>query len=148
MPTSVSPASLWDAPRRTLPPDLADAETAARLSPASVVAVDAAVRAWGLTTDQACALMGGINPSTYARRLKDPERVRLGVDELTRASYLIGIYRALHTLYSGDLPSAWMTIPNANPLFGGATPFDYAVRQGILGLADIRALLDGYRGGV
>lgn len=148
MPTSVSPASLWDTPRRTLPPDLADAETAARLSPAAVVAVDAAVRAWGLTTDQACALMGGINPSTYARRLKDPERVRLGVDELTRASYLIGIYRALRTLYSGDLPSAWMTIPNANPLFGGATPFDYAVRLGILGLADIRALLDGYRGGV
>lgn len=148
MPTPAAPASLWEAPRRVLPPDLADLQTAARLSPAAVVAVDAAVRAWGLTTEQACALMGGMNPSTYARRLKEPERVRLGVDELTRASYIIGIYRVLHTLYSGDLPDAWMTMPNANPLFSGATPYDHAVRQGILGLADVRALLDGYRGGI
>lgn len=148
MPTQLTPESLWDAPRRELPPDLTDDETAARLSPTAVVAVDAAIRAWGLTTEQAATLMGGINPSTYARRLKEPERVRLGTDELTRASYIIGIYRALHTLYSGDLPDAWMTMPNNHPLFGGATPYGCATRQGILGLADIRALLDGYRGGV
>lgn len=148
MPTQLTPESLWDVPRRALPPDLTDDETAARLSPTAVVAVDTAIRAWGLTTEQAATLMGGINPSTYARRLKDPERVRLGVDELTRASYIIGIYRALHTVYSGDLPDAWMTIPNNHPLFAGATPYSYATRQGILGLADIRTLLDGYRGGV
>ena len=148
MPTHLTPESLWDVPRRTLPPDLTDDDTATRLSPTAVVAVDTAIRAWGLTTEQAAALMGGINPSTYARRLKDPERVRLGVDELTRASYIIGIYRALHTVYSGDLPDAWMTIPNNHPLFAGVTPYTYATRQGILGLADIRALLDGYRGGV
>lgn len=101
------------------------------------------MKAWGLSTEQARTLMGGLPTSTYERRLLDPEQAQLTPDELLRASYILGIYCALHALYSGELPNAWMTIPNSNPLFGGKTPYEYAARHGARGLADIRTLLDG-----
>lgn len=134
-------------PRRTLPPDLGDPITVARLSTEAVPLIDQIADAWGLSLDQRCGLMGGINPSTYTRRLKKPEAVRLSIDELTRASYLVGIYRALHTLYPDPLADDWMRVPNNNPLFTGQTPLAYATRGGIIALADIRTLLDGFRGG-
>lgn len=147
MPTSIRATSLYDLPRRELPPDFSDQATVERLSVAAVKLVAEIASAWKLTIEQTCTLMGGINHSTYTRRLRAPDKVRLSVDELMRASYLLGIYRALHVLYSGTLPDAWMQIPNTNPLFHGITPLDYVMHQGIVGLADVRELLDGYRGG-
>ncbi len=137
-----------DGPVRLLPPDLADPDTVARLSAEAVRIVDAIGHDWGLTVEQRCTLMGGINQSTYGRRLKNPDSVRLGIDELSRASYVTGIYRALRTLYPPELADRWMHIANRNPLFGGSTPLAYAERGGIVALADIRALLDGFRGGI
>ena len=134
-------------PTRTLPPDLNDPTTVARLSVEAVRLVGQIADAWRLTLDQRCTLLGGINPSTYTRRAKNPYVVRLSVDELTRASYLTGIYRALHTIYPDPVADDWMFIANRNPLFAGLTPYAHAARGGIIALADIRTLLDGYRGG-
>lgn len=134
-------------PTRSLPPDLSDPKTVARLSVEAVRFVDQIADAWRLTLDQRCTLLGGINASTYTRRAKNPDVVRLSVDELTRASYLVGIYRALHTIYPDPVADDWMLIANRNPLFAGVTPYTHAARGGIIALADIRTLLDGYRGG-
>jgi hypothetical protein len=41
-----------------------------------------------------------------------------------------------------------MTQPNDNFLFGGQAPLDYAIRNGIPGLQQIRSLLDAARGGL
>ncbi len=113
----VRPESMWDTTQRlVLPPRLADRAVAADLSPTAVTTVESIVNKWGLTRTQTCVLMGGINQSTYKRRLAKPQAARLSVDELTRASLIIGIYRALHTLYSGELADAWMTLENTNPL--------------------------------
>jgi hypothetical protein len=40
-----------------------------------------------------------------------------------------------------------MIQPNDNLLFGGQAPLDYAIRNGIPGLQQIRSLLDAARGG-
>ncbi len=63
-------------PTRSLPPDLSDPKTVARLSVEAVRLVDQIADAWRLTLDQRCSLLGGINPSTYTRRAKNPDSCR------------------------------------------------------------------------
>src|ERR1700726_1436764 len=68
-------------------------------------------------------------------------------DELTRISYLVGIYKALHILLPDDLADRWVTQPNDNLLFRGQAPVDYMVRAGIPGLQQVRSLIDAELGG-
>jgi uncharacterized protein (DUF2384 family) len=68
-------------------------------------------------------------------------------DELTRISYVVGIYKALHILLPDELADKWVNQPNDNFLFSGQTPLDYIVRAGIPGLQQVRSLVDAARGG-
>lgn len=113
-------------------PDLDDANVARELSPAAATAVDRIATAWGLTGGQVFCLVGDVD-----KRPLNPEQLR-------RISYLIGIYAALQTLFSGELQDKWMTIANTNELFSGSTPLDFALTHGTEGLARIRSLLEGY----
>jgi hypothetical protein len=60
-----------------------------------------------------------------------------------RISYLIGIYKALHTVHGAALADEWVQLPNTNAIFGGQPPLTYIIRRGIDALHDIRKLLDG-----
>jgi hypothetical protein len=77
----------------------------------------------------------------------DPKGRVLDQDTLTRISLLIGIFKALNILYSPKLADAWMTLPNANPMFRGVTPLAYIVQRGQPGMLHVRQLLDARRGG-
>ncbi|HEX3661691.1 MAG TPA: antitoxin Xre/MbcA/ParS toxin-binding domain-containing protein [Acidobacteriaceae bacterium] len=101
---------------------------------------------WRIPAEKVGDLLGGIPRSTLCR-LKTASRT-LTQDQLTRISYLVGIYKALHILLPDEHADRWMTQPNDNPLFGGRPPLDYGVRNGILGLQQIRSLLDAARGGL
>jgi hypothetical protein len=85
--------------------------------------------------------------------MADPDRAGWGAawgyasHELTRISYIVGIYKALHILLPDDLADHWVTQPNDNPLFRGQPPVDYMVRAGIPGLQHVRSLVDAERGG-
>ncbi len=68
-------------------------------------------------------------------------------DELTRISYIVGIYKALHLLLPGQLANRWVTQPNDNLLFRGQPPLDYIFRTGIPGLQQVRSLVDAERRG-
>jgi hypothetical protein len=68
-------------------------------------------------------------------------------DELTRISYFVGIYKALHRLLPEELANLWVTQTNDDPLFAGRTPLEFMVREGIPGLLQVRSLLDAARGG-
>jgi uncharacterized protein (DUF2384 family) len=70
----------------------------------------------------------------------------LSQDQLTRISYIVGIYKALHILLPQELADRWVTQPNDNPFFGGQTPLDTIIRRGIPGLQQVRSLLDAARG--
>ncbi len=102
---------------------------------------------WKLRDEDARALLGGVSSSTYYEWKKRPERL-LDVDRITRISYLVGIYKALHVLYGDALADDWVTLPNSNVIFGGRTPLENMTAGGLLAMQTVRRLLDARRGGV
>lgn len=137
-------------PRRE-PVQLNDPAERERMTPAALKAFFRLVRAWGLTGEQARALLGGISNGRFNNLRRKVEAGHtdmrpLSMDELQRISFLVGITKALRILHSRELADSWMMMPNSNPIFGGETPVQYAVKEGIPGLEKIRRLLDARRG--
>lgn len=128
-------------------PELTLAETRERLTPAAVRAVFRLGADWHLTGDQLRGLLGGVASSTW-HAWKNTPPADLGTDRLTRVSLLLGIYTALHVLHEGPLADEWVTRPNTNVLFGGRTPVEAMILGGIPAMVEVRALLDGRRGGL
>jgi len=126
--------------------DLSDATERRRLTPAAVRGVRRLADAWDLSVEEACALLGDLSPSTWHAWARSAPR-SLGVDQLTRISYLLGIYTALQVLYPGPLARLWIVRPNTNTLFAGQRPVDVMIVGGIPALDRVRALLDSRRGG-
>jgi len=126
--------------------DLTDAAERQRLTPAAVRGVHQLAKAWGLSVEEVCGLLGDLSPSTWHAWARTPPRT-LAVDQLTRISYLIGIYTALQVLYPGRLAEQWISRPNTNALFASARPLDVMITGGIPALDRVRALVDSRRGG-
>ena len=103
--------------------------------------------AWGLRDEDARELLGGLSSSAFYEWKKQPDRV-LEVDRITRISYLIGIYKALHILYGDKLADEWIGLSNRNTIFGGRTPLSYMQAGGLLAMQTVRKLLDARRGGL
>jgi uncharacterized protein (DUF2384 family) len=126
-------------------PDLSNLETRERLSQSALDGLFAIADKWQLPIEKVGELLGGIPRSTLYRMKTTAGTLRQ--DELTRISYLVGIYKALNILLPGENADRWMTLPNDNFLFSGQAPLEYAIRNGIPGLQQIRSLLDAARGG-
>ena len=105
------------------------------------------VERWKVRDEDARELLGGLSSSAYYEWKKKPERV-LEVDRITRISYLIGIYKALHMLYGDKLADEWVNLPNSNAIFGGRTALAYMSGGGLLAMQTVRKLLDARRGAV
>ena len=127
-------------------PDLADATTRARLSPAALAAFFAIVEKWQLRNEDAMALLGGASHGRYFD-LKKSRKGLLSQDELTRISLLIGIFKALNILFSPRLANQWAIRSNSNPMFNDAPPLQFLTRAGVPGMIGVRRLLDSRRGG-
>ncbi len=103
-------------------------------------------QAWGLSNDEMRALLGWPSESTFYQ-YKSGKCGTLAHDTLTRISLLIGIYKALHTLYPDEtLADSWVRLPNRNPLFGGRPAIELMTNAGLDGLFQVRRLLDGRLG--
>ncbi len=105
------------------------------------------VARWKLRDEDARELLGGVSSSAYYAWKKNPDRV-LEVDRITRISYLIGIYKALHILYGDKLADEWVKLPNSNAIFAGRTPLACMMAGGLLAMQTVRKLLDARRGGM
>ena len=136
-------------PRTAVPaaalPDLSTRETRERLSPAALRGFFSIMDRWQVRDDVARQLLGGISNGTFYEMKRDASRV-CSADELTRVSYLIGIFKALNVLHGETLADAWMQLPNTNRLFGGGTPLEYIARGGIPAMDQVRRLVDARRG--
>ncbi|MEC5161089.1 hypothetical protein ACFDR9_004521 [Janthinobacterium sp. CG_23.3] len=118
-----------------------------RLSKSALKGFFKLAAAWKLRDDDARELLGGLSSSAYYEWKKNPDRV-LDVDRITRVSYLLGIYKALHILYGDKLADEWVTLPNSNQIFAGRTPLAHMLRGGLLAMQTVRKLLDARRGGL
>ncbi len=128
-------------------PDLAAKSERERLSPSAIKAFLNIMAVWKVRDEDARVLLGGISNGPFYEMKKKPERT-LDTDALTRASYLVGIFKALNILYSEKLADAWVQRPNSNRIFGGQTPLDFMIRGGLPAMQSVRRLLDARRGGV
>jgi uncharacterized protein (DUF2384 family) len=127
-------------------PDLSRSKTRERLSQSAVDGLFAIAAKWRIPPETIGALLGGI-PRSSVYKLKTAAGT-LRQDELTRISYVVGIYKALHILLPDALADRWMTQPNDYFLFAGQPPLDFAIRGGIPGLQQVRSYLDAARGGL
>lgn len=118
-----------------------------RLSRSALAGFFRLADAWKLRDDEARDLLGGLSSSAFYDWKKNPDRV-LEVDRLTRISYLIGIYKALHILYGDRLADEWVRLPNRNRIFAGRTPLAYMQAGGLSAMQTVRGLLDARRGGL
>lgn len=118
-----------------------------RLSRSALLGFFKLAASWQVRDDDARELLGGLSSSTYYDWKKNPDRV-LEVDRITRISYLLGIYKALHILYGDKLADEWVYLPNTNQVFGGRTPLAYMLGGGLIAMQTVRKLLDARRGGL
>jgi len=137
------PKSLFSAPA---PVDLHDKSARERLSKSALTAFFKLAAAWKVRDDDARELLGGLSSSSFYEWKKQPQRV-LEVDRITRISYLLGIYKALHILYGAQLADEWVSLPNSNQIFQGRSPLAYMLGGGLLAMQTVRKLVDARRGG-
>jgi hypothetical protein len=127
--------------------DLNDKTQRERLSSSALKGFFELTAAWQVRDEDARELLGGLASSSFYEWKKNPSRV-LEVDRITRISYLLGIYKALHILYGDKLADEWVHLPNSNPVFNGRAPLAYMLGGGLLAMQTVRRLLDARRGGL
>lgn len=128
-------------------PNLANPDERRKLSENAIRVFVNIVRQWGLNEVQARGLLGGVASSTFHAWKTKPRGKQLDQDTLTRISLVIGIYKALNIYFGKPWADRWMTLGNRGPLFAGQAPIDYMLRHGQPGMAEVRRMLDAWRGG-
>ena len=102
---------------------------------------------WGLSSEQERILLGSPSRSTFYRWKRNCLG-RLSKDTFERISYMLGIYRALHVLYSRESQAdGWLKRPNTAPLFGGKCALDRMLCGNVGDLYAVRQHLDSQCGG-
>ena len=101
---------------------------------------------WQLSYEEAKTLLGQPGKSTYYNW----QRGQVGdvvhrMDLATRISYVLGIFKALNTIYEhAELADSWVRKPNA--AFGGQSALDRMLGGQVVDLARVREYLDSIRG--
>ncbi len=127
-------------------PDLSARAERERLTPGALKAFFNVMARWKVRDEDARALLGGVTNGPFYEMKRQPDRV-LDADRLTRISFVIGVYKALHILHASGLADEWVRLPNRNPIFGGRTPLEFMMRGGLPAMQTVRRLLDARRAG-
>ena len=119
----------------------------ARLSMVALKAYRRLVEQWGLTGQQAAALLD-VSTSTWERLKQDGKDKALSQDQMTRISALVGVYKGLHLMFADDVADRWPRLDNKGPLFARMSPIESMIRGGIPQMLDVRRYVDAVRGGL
>lgn len=107
--------------------------------------------AWQLSELNRRRALGLPSRSTYhgwVAKVRGGNDIMLSVDELTRISAVLGIYKALRILFPREEDaSRWLRAGNNGVVFGGQTPLALIVSGPQDGLILVRRYLDAWRGG-
>jgi hypothetical protein len=128
------------------PPDLTARAERERLSGPALKAFFNIMTRWKVRDEDARALLGGVSNGPFYEMKRHPDRI-VDADRLTRISYLIGIFKALHILHSRALADEWVHLANTNAVFAGQTPLAYMIRGGLPAMHTVRRLVDARRAG-
>lgn len=102
---------------------------------------------WGLSSAQERRLLGNPRASTFFRFKRDRSG-ELTRDQIERVSYVLGIYRALQTLFPNHARAdAWVRTPSSDRCFGDRSPIDRMLKGSLADLAVVRQFLDAQCGG-
>ena len=119
----------------------------ARLSTVALKAYRRLVTQWGLTGQQAAALLD-VSTSTWERLKQDGKVKTLSQDQMTRISALVGVYKGLHLLFADGMADRWPSLGNKGPLFARLSPVESMIKGGIPQMLDVRRYVDAVRGGL
>ena len=119
----------------------------ARLSKVALKAYRRLVEQWGLTGQQAAALLD-VSLSTWERLKQDEKGKALSQDQMTRISALVGVFKGLHLLFADDMANRWPSLGNKAPLFARMSPIESMIRGGIPQMLEVRRYVDAVRGGL
>jgi hypothetical protein len=93
------------------------------------------------------ALLGNPGKTTFYKWKREKEG-SLSKDTLERISYILGIYKALHLIFSDkDAADGWIARANDAPLFGGKPALERMLSGNVADLFVVRRYLDAERGG-
>jgi predicted DNA-binding protein (UPF0251 family) len=141
------PAAVRFRPAQPEPQDFSSESDRARLSGTALKAYRQLIARWGLTGQQAAALLD-VSTSTWERLKQAGKDKVLSQDQLTRISALVGIYKGLHLLFADDMADRWARLENKAPLFGRKSPIESMMKGGIPQMLDVRKYVDAVRGGL
>jgi len=102
--------------------------------------------AWRMSLAEQRAALGNVAKQTLYNWREHPDASRLSDDQLDRLSYVLGIYKALHIIFTRpEQADSWIRRPNEAPPFGGkpaaATMFSGKMED----LMRVRRYVDGAR---
>lgn len=101
---------------------------------------------WALKNEQQMILLGKPSKATFYR-WKKGEVFDLSTDTLERVSYLLGIYKALHILFTlPEQANTWIHRVNQAELFSGRSALEFMLQGKMANLIETRKYLDGQRG--
>lgn len=96
---------------------------------------------WKFTDSEKAIVLGDFSNSTF-RRLKGGNLARmLTIDRRTRVSLILGIHKALRTMFIQD-KNRLEWVNNQNRIFGDHSPKDVMLSGALIGLHQIRHYLD------
>jgi Antitoxin Xre/MbcA/ParS C-terminal toxin-binding domain/Antitoxin Xre-like helix-turn-helix domain len=134
------------APGVLAPNALRDPKVRERMSPTAVRLFLGVSDLWRLAVDQRRALLGDISRATY-HNWQNGKVGTLTRDQLERISLVLGIHKGLKLLFADDASGMrWLTSPNHDLPFGGASPLERALRGSIDDLYAVRRYIDAWRG--
>jgi len=121
--------------------------SSASLSGPAIRAFDKIAAAWQMEVAEQRAALGGVSRQTIYNWREHPDRARLSDDQLDRISLLLGIYKALHILFTRpEQADSWIRRANSAVPFGGRPAADLLFGGRMLDLIRVRRYLDGVRG--
>ena len=103
------------------------------------------VNQWHISEDEARALLAFDERSSIEDLKRNPPSEWMTEDRFLRISYLVGIYKGLHTCHSKELADQWLTLPNTNEIFNGLTPLAFMIQGGRDAMQMVRRLIDARR---
>ena len=127
-----------------------DPATRRRLTPAAIIGFLGIAERWQLSIDDQRVLLGGLGRSTVIRWKHPTARPTvLGIDRLTRISYLLGIYEGLERIFrqAPHEADAWVRRVNADTPFFDQTPLAFMRTGGLPALAAVRSYVDDWAAG-